>query len=75
MGNSLIRARDLIGGRRNCARNGAKKEGQGIPGPLSELEPLVALLAEPKKLVLVDAEDHFFAGGLDVLEREIAGLD
>jgi len=44
-------------------------------GPISELEPLVVSLAEPKKLVLVDAEDHFFAGALDVLEREIAGLD
>ena len=44
-------------------------------GPISELEPLVASLSEPKKLVLIEAEDHFFAGALDVLEREIAGLD
>jgi alpha/beta superfamily hydrolase len=44
-------------------------------GPIRELEPLVASLAEPKKLVLVDAEDHFFAGALEVLEREIASLD
>lgn len=44
-------------------------------GPLSELEPLVASLTEPKKLVPVDASDHFFAGALDVLEREIASLD
>jgi alpha/beta superfamily hydrolase len=44
-------------------------------GPASELEPLVASLAEPKKLVLVDAEDHFFAGALSELERKIAGLD
>ena len=44
-------------------------------GPISELEPLVASLPEPKKLVLIEAEDHFFAGALDVLEREIAGLD
>ena len=43
-------------------------------GPVSELEPLVASLADPKKLILVEAEDHFFAGALDVLEREIAGL-
>jgi alpha/beta superfamily hydrolase len=42
-------------------------------GPISELEPLVASLAEPKELILVDATDHFFAGALDVLEREIAG--
>ena len=44
-------------------------------GPISDLEPLVASLAGPKKLILVDAEDHFFAGALDELEREIAGLD
>jgi hypothetical protein len=43
-------------------------------GPLSDLEPLFASLAEPKKLVLVDAGDHFFTGALEVLEREIASL-
>ncbi len=43
-------------------------------GPVAELEPLVASLPEPKKLVLVEATDHFFAGGLDQLEREIAAL-
>ena len=41
-------------------------------GPISDLEPLVASLAEPKKLILIDAEDHFFAGALTELEREIA---
>ena len=44
-------------------------------GPISDLEPLVAGLPEPKRLVLVEAGDHFFAGALDVLEREIASLD
>jgi alpha/beta superfamily hydrolase len=44
-------------------------------GPVSELEPLVASLPEPKKLVLVEAADHFFAGALPELEHEIAGLD
>jgi len=44
-------------------------------GPVSELEPLVASLPDPKKLILVEAADHFFAGALDELEREIAGLD
>jgi len=44
-------------------------------GPLSELEPLVAGLQEPKKLVPVDAGDHFFAGALDVLEGNVAALD
>jgi len=43
-------------------------------GPISDLEPLVAGLPEPKKLVLVEASDHFFAGALDVLEREVASL-
>jgi len=31
-------------------------------------------LPEPKKLVLVEAGDHFFDGALDVLEREVASL-
>ncbi len=40
---------------------------------ISELEPLVASLPEPKKLVLIEAEDHFFADALSELERQIAG--
>jgi len=43
-------------------------------GPISDLEPLVTGLPEPKKLVLVEAGDHFFDGALDVLEREVASL-
>jgi alpha/beta superfamily hydrolase len=43
-------------------------------GPISDLEPLVAGLPEPKQLVLVEAADHFFAGALDLLEREISAL-
>jgi alpha/beta superfamily hydrolase len=43
-------------------------------GPISEIEPLVASLAEPKRLIQVEAEDHFFAGALAALEKEIAGL-
>ena len=39
-------------------------------GPVAELEPFVASLAEPKRLILVEAQDHFFAGGLDALENE-----
>jgi alpha/beta superfamily hydrolase len=31
-------------------------------------------LPEPKRLVLVEAADHFFAGALDRLEEEIAAL-
>jgi alpha/beta superfamily hydrolase len=43
-------------------------------GPLSEIEPLVEALPEPKRLVTIPSEDHFFAGALDRLEEEIAGL-
>lgn len=43
-------------------------------GPVSDLEPLVAGLPEPKKLILVEAGDHFFAGALDVLELQVAHL-
>ena len=43
-------------------------------GPVAELEPLVASLAEPKKLILVEAEDHFFTGALDRLEQEIGRM-
>jgi len=43
-------------------------------GPLNEIESLVGSLAEPKRLVAIPAEDHFFAGALDRLEEEIAGL-
>jgi uncharacterized protein len=44
-------------------------------GAISELEPLVASLPEPKKLIMVEAEDHFFAGALPELERAVSGLD
>ncbi|HEY2842640.1 MAG TPA: alpha/beta family hydrolase [Bryobacteraceae bacterium] len=43
-------------------------------GPMAELAPLVASLPEPKKLIVVEAEDHFFAGALEELEREVARL-
>jgi alpha/beta superfamily hydrolase len=43
-------------------------------GPVAEIEPAVAALPEPKKLVLIDAQDHFFAGALDRLEEEITRL-
>jgi hypothetical protein len=41
---------------------------------LEELRPFVESLAEPKKLIVVAAQDHFFVGGLDKLDEEIAGL-
>jgi len=44
-------------------------------GPLSEWEPMIAALPEPKKIVIVEAGDHFFAGALDELERAVSSLD
>jgi alpha/beta superfamily hydrolase len=44
-------------------------------GPISELEPLVAALPEPRKLIVVEAGDHFFAGSLDQLEQKVSLLD
>jgi uncharacterized protein len=43
-------------------------------GPVEMIEPLVASLAPPKRLILIEARDHFFAGALEVLEEEIYGL-
>ena len=43
-------------------------------GPVDQLRRLVETLPEPKQLILVDAQDHFFAGALDVLEETVAGL-
>jgi alpha/beta superfamily hydrolase len=43
-------------------------------GPVSEISEVVEKLEEPKRLILVEASDHFFAGGLERLEEEIAGL-
>ena len=41
--------------------------------PREELESWFAGFAEPKRLVWVNAQDHFFAGALDDLERAIEG--
>ena len=43
-------------------------------GPPSEMQALYAQVAEPKRLIWVEAEDHFFSGGLDRLEVILAGL-
>lgn len=40
-------------------------------GPRPELEAVYARLNEPKKLIWVEAADHFFAGGLDQLEDQV----
>jgi len=42
--------------------------------PVADLEHIVSAVPEPKKLVLIEAQDHFFAGALEQLEKEIAGL-
>ena len=40
-------------------------------GPRPELEALYAQFAEPKRLVWIEAADHFFAGALEKLEEEV----
>lgn len=44
-------------------------------GPVEELRAITETLQEPKRLVLIEAQDHFFAGALEELENSIAGLD
>ena len=44
-------------------------------GPVEELRPLVEALPEPKQLIWIDAEDHFFAGALEQLEEAVIRLD
>ena len=43
-------------------------------GSVEELSGLVGRLSEPKQLIFIDAQDHFFAGALDQLEATIAGV-
>jgi alpha/beta superfamily hydrolase len=43
-------------------------------GPVADLRAMVDALPEPRKMVLVEAQDHFFAGGLEQLEQEVAAL-
>jgi alpha/beta superfamily hydrolase len=40
-------------------------------GPRTALEAAFAGFAEPKQLLWVEAQDHFFAGGLDELEERV----
>jgi hypothetical protein len=42
-------------------------------GPRAELERFFATLADPKRLVFLEARDHFFAGALDEFEKAVAG--
>jgi uncharacterized protein len=39
--------------------------------PKERLEEMIAAAPEPKRLVLIEAEDHFFRGALDELERAV----
>jgi len=43
-------------------------------GPVEELRPLVEALPEPKQLIWINAEDHFFAGALEQLEESVIQL-
>lgn len=43
-------------------------------GPKAELDALVASLWGPKRLIYIDAPDHFFSGALDPFERAVASL-
>jgi uncharacterized protein len=43
-------------------------------GPAAELAALVETLPEPKQLVFINAQDHFFAGALETLEEQVALL-
>ena len=39
--------------------------------PRAEFEALYAAFSEPRRLIWIEAADHFFAGGLDELERAV----
>jgi hypothetical protein len=41
---------------------------------VEQIESIVAALPEPKQLVLIEAQDHFFAGALEALEAKIKAL-
>lgn len=43
-------------------------------GPKEELEALFTRLPESKRLIWIEANDHFFAGALDRLEEAVYGL-
>ena len=43
-------------------------------GPVEELHSLIETLPEPKQLIWIEAQDHFFAGALEQLEESIALL-
>jgi len=44
-------------------------------GPRAEFEEHYARFANPKKLIWVEAQDHFFAGALDEFEKAVSATD
>ncbi|HLH00549.1 MAG TPA: alpha/beta family hydrolase [Bryobacteraceae bacterium] len=42
--------------------------------PVPAVEAYYAALPEPKRLIWIEAQDHFFAGGLDKLEEAVLGV-
>ena len=42
--------------------------------PKNEMEALCAEIAEPKQMIWIEAEDHFFRGALDELEENVLNL-
>jgi uncharacterized protein len=43
-------------------------------GPVDQIQPFVESLPEPKRLILIEAQDHFFAGALAELEEQVYRL-
>ncbi len=43
-------------------------------GPVEEFRPMVEALPEPKQLIWIDAQDHFFGGALEQLEESVIQL-
>jgi hypothetical protein len=59
---------------RDCTKPKLFVSGARDPfGPRVQLEALVASVAEPKKLVLIEGADHFFEGRLRELRETIEG--
>jgi len=57
---------------RTCSKPKLFVSGSRDPfGPREKLEALVVSASEPKKLVLIDSADHFFAGHLQQLRETI----
>jgi alpha/beta superfamily hydrolase len=42
--------------------------------PRNEMDALYAEIAEPKQMIWIEAEDHFFGGALDQLEESVLNL-